>query len=106
MPLKPAFVVIRKFSYVWPELEDLWNQIPNQCNVKYDCKIELLRNHHIFLRFNLVEEFVNMMLKSSTKYDYSYPIIPLIYDPKYKVEEEITQVMAGLPFPDLKPTFL
>jgi len=30
---------------------------------------------------------------------------PLIYDAKFKVEEETTQAMAWISFPDLKPTF-
>ncbi|KAF3665032.1 hypothetical protein FXO38_09813, partial [Capsicum annuum] len=48
------FVVIGKFSYGCPELEDLRIQISKQCKVKGDCKISLLRNRHILMRVNLM----------------------------------------------------
>lgn len=41
------YAVIGKFSYGWPEMDDLRTQIPKQCNVKGGCKIGLLRNRHI-----------------------------------------------------------
>ncbi|KAH0644842.1 hypothetical protein KY284_032726 [Solanum tuberosum] len=36
---------------------------------------------------------------------YSYSMRPLIYDAKFKVDEETTQAMAWISFPDLKPTY-
>ncbi|KAH0746831.1 hypothetical protein KY285_008488 [Solanum tuberosum] len=41
------YAVIGKFSYGWPDLEELRIQIPKQCNVKGDCKIGLLRNRAV-----------------------------------------------------------
>lgn len=58
------YAVVGKFSYGWPELEDLRFQIPKQCNIKGECKIGLLRNRHILMRFTLQEDFINMMSKS------------------------------------------
>ncbi|KAG5605343.1 hypothetical protein H5410_026835 [Solanum commersonii] len=51
------FAVIGKFSYGWPDLEDLRNQILKQCKIKGECKIGLLRHIHILMRFNLMEDF-------------------------------------------------
>ncbi|KAK4737031.1 hypothetical protein R3W88_000728 [Solanum pinnatisectum] len=90
------YAVVGKFSYGWPELDELRVQIPKQCNVKGDCQIEQ-------------EDFINMMSKSScyilAKDGYSYLMRPLIYDDKFNVDAETTQAMAWISFPDLKPTF-
>ncbi|KAG5595667.1 hypothetical protein H5410_036899, partial [Solanum commersonii] len=59
------YAVIGKFSYAWPEMDDLRIQIPKQCDVKGGCKIGLLRNRHTLMRFELFENFVNMMSKNS-----------------------------------------
>ncbi|KAF3612539.1 hypothetical protein FXO37_36732 [Capsicum annuum] len=47
------YAVIGKFSYGWPELEELRTLIPIMIDVKGDCKIGFLRNRHILVRFNL-----------------------------------------------------
>lgn len=39
--------------------------IPKQCNIKGECKIGLLRSRHILIRFVSIEDFVNMMSKTS-----------------------------------------
>uniref|UniRef100_M1DW09 Uncharacterized protein n=1 Tax=Solanum tuberosum TaxID=4113 RepID=M1DW09_SOLTU len=50
-----------------------------------------------------------MMSKSvyyiKAKDGYSYSMRPLIYAAKFKVDEETTQVMAWISFPNLKPAF-
>ncbi|KAG5617651.1 hypothetical protein H5410_017475 [Solanum commersonii] len=88
---------------------DLLIQIPKQLKVKADCRIGFLRNRHILMRFNLIEDFVNVVSKSiyyiNDKDGYSYQMRPLIYDAKFKIEEETSQAMACISFPDLKPTF-
>lgn len=103
------YTVVGKFSYGWPELEDLRTQIPKQCHVKGECKIDLLRNRHILMRFSLMEDFVNMMAKNAyyiiAKDGYAYQMHPLTYDANFTVEEETTQVMTWISFPELKPTF-
>lgn len=87
--------MIGKFSYGWPELEELRIQIPKQCNIKGDCKNGLLRNRHVLMRFSRQDDFINMMSKSSyyilSKDGYSYLIRPFIYDAKFSVDEETTQ---------------
>ncbi|KAH0669203.1 hypothetical protein KY285_023362 [Solanum tuberosum] len=46
------YAVIGKFSYGWPELEELRTIIPRQCNIKGECKIGLLRNRHVLIRLD------------------------------------------------------
>lgn len=38
------FAIIGKFSYGWPDIAELREQIPKQCGIKGDCKIRLIRN--------------------------------------------------------------
>lgn len=94
----------------WPEIDDLLIQISKQWNVKGGCKIGLLRNRHILMRFELFEDFGNMMSKNSYyitgKDGTAYQMRPLICDAKFKVDEEMTQAMAWISFSDLWPTFL
>ncbi|KAG5619976.1 hypothetical protein H5410_005194 [Solanum commersonii] len=103
------YAVIGKFFYGWPEMDDLRIQIPKQCNRKGGCKIRLLQNRHILMRFELFEDFLNMMSKNSYyitgKNGMVYQMRPLIYDAKFKVDEKMTQVMAWISFRDLWTTF-
>lgn len=103
------YAVVGKFSYGWPDLDELRIQIPKQCNVKGDCKIGLLRKRHILIRFTREEDFINMISKPAyyilSKDGYSYMMRPLIYDAKFNAEEETTQAMAWISFPKLRPTF-
>ncbi|KAG5631191.1 hypothetical protein H5410_002908 [Solanum commersonii] len=113
LPLKdhqlPFGTMIGKFSYGWPDLEDLRNQIPKQCKIKGECKIGLLRHRHILMRFNLMEDFVNILSKNPYyimgKDGIAYQMRPFIYDANFKPGEETTQTMAWISFPDLLPTF-
>lgn len=61
------------------------------------------------MRPKLFEDFVNKMSKPSyyitNKEGIAYPMRPLIYDEMFKVDEETTQAMAWISFPDLCPTF-
>ncbi|KAG5610940.1 hypothetical protein H5410_022221 [Solanum commersonii] len=102
------YAIIGKISNGWTELEDLHIQILIQLKVKGDCRIGFLRNHHILMRFNLIKDFINGMSKNvyyiNDKDGYSYQMRPLIYDAKFKIEEETSQAMAWISFPDLKPT--
>lgn len=38
--------------------------ISKQCGTKGDCQVGYLRNRHILIRFNLLEDFVNILSKS------------------------------------------
>ncbi|WMV08314.1 hypothetical protein MTR67_001699 [Solanum verrucosum] len=103
------YAVIGKFSYGWPEIEELRIQIPRQRNVKGECKIGLLRNRHILMRFNTHDDFINMMSKPNyyiqSKDGYSYMKRPLIYDATFNIEKETMQAMGWISFSDLKPTY-
>ncbi|WMV28843.1 hypothetical protein MTR67_022228 [Solanum verrucosum] len=103
------FAVIGKFSYGWPELDDLRVQIPKQLHIKGECTIGFLRNRHILIRLNRMDDFVNIMSKNAyyiiDKDGYAFQMRPLIYDTKFKPDEETTQAMAWISFPHLLPTF-
>ncbi|KAG5631300.1 hypothetical protein H5410_003017 [Solanum commersonii] len=103
------YVVVGKFSYGWSELDELRRIIPKQCNIKGACQIGLLRHRHVLMRFELFEDFVNMMSKPSYYITDNarlyYPMRPLIYDEKFRDDEETSQAKAWISFPDLWPTF-
>lgn len=103
------FAIVGKFSYGWPEMEELRSQISKQCNIKRDCIIGLLRNRHILIKFDREDDFVNILSKNiyyiEDKEGFSYSMRPLIYDVKFKVEEETTQALAWISFSKLKPAF-
>jgi len=86
------YAVIGKFSYGWSGIEELRIQIPKQCNMKGECKVGLLRNRHILMRFSRQENFINMMSKPNyyilSRYGYSYMMRPFIYDTVFKIEDE------------------
>lgn len=92
------FTVVGKFSYCWLDLEDFKIQLSKQLNIKGDCKIRLLRNRHILMRFDRMEDFFNVLAKKmyyiNARDGHSYQMRPLIYDAKFKMKEEITQALA------------
>lgn len=103
------YAVIGKFTYGWPDLDELRKILPKQCNVKGQCQIGLLRHRHVLIQCDLFEDFVTLMSKPSyqivDKNGAYYPMITLIYDEKFTVEAETSQAMAWISFPDLLPTF-
>ncbi|KAG5631368.1 hypothetical protein H5410_003085 [Solanum commersonii] len=114
--LKP--ILIKKICYYnriprvkWTEEEvHRMNTIENLQYVMGDCKIGLLRNRLILMRFTGQDDFINIMSKSNyyilSKDSYSYLMRILIYDEKFNVdEEETTQAMAWIYFSDSKSTF-
>ncbi|PHU19617.1 hypothetical protein BC332_10768 [Capsicum chinense] len=58
------FAVVGKFSYGWPDFDNLRIQLPKQLNIKGDCKIGLLRNRLILMRFDRTEDFVKALDKN------------------------------------------
>lgn len=46
------FAVVGKLSYGWSGLDDLRIQLPKQLNIKGDCKISLLQNWLILMKFD------------------------------------------------------
>lgn len=103
------YVIIGKFSYEWPDLENFRLQLPKKLNVKGGYNIGLLRNRHILMRFNRVDDFATIMSKSvyfmNAKGGYSYQMCPFIYNVKFKTNEETTQAMAWISFSNLKPKY-
>lgn len=59
------YAVVGKFSYGWPDLDELKRTLPEQCNIKSECQIGLLTYRHILIKFNLFEDFATMMSKRS-----------------------------------------
>ncbi|KAG5631165.1 hypothetical protein H5410_002882 [Solanum commersonii] len=58
---KLNFVVIGKFSYGWPEINDLRKIIPEQCDLKEECNIRLSSNKHVLLRASFLNVYANCM---------------------------------------------
>ncbi|KAG5594585.1 hypothetical protein H5410_035817 [Solanum commersonii] len=54
---------IGKFSYGWPD--NLRRLIPKQCGLKGEYNIGLLSNKHVLIRATLLEDYLNMLSKSS-----------------------------------------
>lgn len=85
--------VVGKFSYGWPELQELHRIIPPQCGVKGECNVGFFRDMHVLIRLTLLEDFINLIskgfyyLKAKDRYDYQ--MRPLIYDTKLQVNEEL-----------------
>lgn len=101
--------VVGKFSYGWPKMDELKSIIPTQCNIKGDCQIGLFRNRHALIKLSLKENFINVTSKAAyylkSKDGNSYQMRSLIYDSKFKLEEETTKVIAWISFPYLLPTY-
>lgn len=47
------YVVVCKFSYGWPELQELRQIIPAQCRIKGKCNVGFLRDMHVLVRLTL-----------------------------------------------------
>ncbi|XP_060182956.1 uncharacterized protein LOC132612899 [Lycium barbarum] len=106
---KLQYVVVGKFSYGWPELEELRTQIPLQCGIKGDCCIDLFRNRRFLMRFERFEDYLQMMAKTAhyikSRDGGMYQMRPLLYNTRFKIDEETTVAMAWISFPNLLPTF-
>lgn len=57
------FAVIGKFTVDWSNFDELRKIIPQQCDIKGSCKIDLLRSKHILIRLSQQEDFVNLISK-------------------------------------------
>ncbi|KAG5595377.1 hypothetical protein H5410_036609 [Solanum commersonii] len=107
---KLKFSIIGKFSYEWTDLDELRRIIPQQCELKGECVIGLLRSKHILsIRLTKQEDYVSMILKGvfyiNCRDGYFYLMCTLIYDSRFKVSEETTMAMTWISFPNLLPTF-
>lgn len=71
------YAVIGKFSYGWPEIQDLRRIIPKPCELKGEVNIGLLRNRYILIRASKLEDYVHLLSKPQfgiTHNHWSYPI--------------------------------
>ncbi|XP_049399858.1 uncharacterized protein LOC125863933 [Solanum stenotomum] len=102
------YAVIGKFSYAWPDIQDLRRLIPKQCELKGDCNICLLSNRHVLIRSTLLEDYVHLLSKPAfyiNQQNGSYPMQTLKWDPMFNPEEETTTAIAWISFPSLLPNF-
>lgn len=60
--------MVGKFSYGWPEIQELQKLIPNQCELKIECNIGLLSNRYILIRATLLEDYVHLLSKPAFIY--------------------------------------
>ncbi|WMV46852.1 hypothetical protein MTR67_040237 [Solanum verrucosum] len=56
------YAVVGKFSYGWPNIQDLRKLIPKQCELKGECKIGLLSNRHVLIRETLLGDYVHLFI--------------------------------------------
>ncbi|KAH0711972.1 hypothetical protein KY289_007931 [Solanum tuberosum] len=102
------YAVIGKFSYGWPDIQDLRKLILKQCKLKGDCNIGLLSNRHVLIRATLVEDYIHLLSKPAfyiTQNNWSYPMRTLKWDPLFNPETETTTSIAWISFPSLPPIF-
>ncbi|KAG5611101.1 hypothetical protein H5410_022382 [Solanum commersonii] len=57
------YAVVGKFSYGWPDIQELRKIIPKQCGLKGECNIGLLTNIYVLIRATLLEDYVNLLSK-------------------------------------------
>uniref|UniRef100_M1DZQ5 DUF4283 domain-containing protein n=1 Tax=Solanum tuberosum TaxID=4113 RepID=M1DZQ5_SOLTU len=92
-----------------PKINEIRELIPKQCGIIGGCQIGYLRNRHILMRFDCIEDYIRILSKNSyyiiAKNGYAYQMRPFIYDSNFKVSEETSQATTWICFPDLLPTF-
>jgi len=96
------YAVIGKFSYGWPDIQDLRKLIPKQCELKGDCNIRLLSNRHVLIRATLLEDYIHLLSKPAfyiTQNNWSYPMRTLKWDPLFNPEAKTTTSIAWISFP-------
>ncbi|KAG5610514.1 hypothetical protein H5410_021795 [Solanum commersonii] len=87
-----------EYSNEIPRISWTEDEVDKMNVIEGECKIGLLRHRHILMRFNLREDFVNVLSKNAYyimgKDGIAYQMRPFIYDANFKPEEETTQAMA------------
>ncbi|KAH0643590.1 hypothetical protein KY289_034564 [Solanum tuberosum] len=102
------YTVVGKFSYGWPDIQDLRKLIPKQCELKGEVNIGLLSNRYILIRATRLDDYVKLLSKPQfyITYDYySYPMRTFKWDPCFDPEEETSTAIAWISFPALPPNF-
>ncbi|WMV25946.1 hypothetical protein MTR67_019331 [Solanum verrucosum] len=102
------FAVVGKFSYGWPEIQELRKLIPKQCELKAECNVGVLSNRHILIRASCLEDYVNLLSKPTfyiAHRGWMYPMRTLKWEPMFDPEEETSTTIAWISFPCLPPNF-
>ncbi|KAG5600400.1 hypothetical protein H5410_031770 [Solanum commersonii] len=86
------YAVVGKFSYGAPEINEIRKLIPKQCGIIRGCQIGYLRNRHILMRFDCIENYIRILFKNLyyiiAKDGYAYQMRPFIYDSNFKMQLE------------------
>ncbi|KAF3639083.1 hypothetical protein FXO37_24110 [Capsicum annuum] len=100
------FTVVGKFSYGWPDIQELRKLIPKQCELKGDVNIGLLCSSYVLLRASRMEDDVDLLSKPIFYINYrNYPMRTLKWDPLFDPEEETSIAIAWISLPALPPIF-
>ncbi|KAG5587938.1 hypothetical protein H5410_048372 [Solanum commersonii] len=59
------YAVVGKFSYGAPDINEIRDLIPKQCGLSGSCQIVLLRNRHVMIRCDRMEDYIKILLKNS-----------------------------------------
>ncbi|KAG5620331.1 hypothetical protein H5410_005549, partial [Solanum commersonii] len=98
------YAVIGKFSYGWPDIQELRTLIPKQCELNGECNIRMISNRHVLIRATILEVYVHVLLKPAfyiTQNNWSFPMRNLKWDPMFNPEEETSTTIAWISFPSL-----
>uniref|UniRef100_M1DWF8 DUF4283 domain-containing protein n=1 Tax=Solanum tuberosum TaxID=4113 RepID=M1DWF8_SOLTU len=69
---KLQYAVVGKFSYGWPDIQDLRRLIAKQCELKGEVNIGLLSNKYILIRASLLEDYVTLLSKPQFNITHNY----------------------------------
>ncbi|KAK4713782.1 hypothetical protein R3W88_019689 [Solanum pinnatisectum] len=79
------------------------------CGLSGSYQLGLLRNRHILIRCDRMEDYIKILSKNSCYIiaidGYAYQMRPFIYDANFKASEETINATTWILFPDLLPTF-
>ncbi|KAG5589354.1 hypothetical protein H5410_039868 [Solanum commersonii] len=102
------FAVIGKFSYGWPEIQELRKLILKQCEMRGECNIGLLSNRHVLIRTSCLEDYVSLLSKPAhylSHRGWSYPMQTLKWDLMFDPRKETSRAITWISFPALPPNF-
>lgn len=100
------FAMIGKFLYRWHNIKELRKLIPKQYELKGNCNIGVLSNRHILIRVSTLEDYVNLLSKSTfyiVHKSWTYTMRTLKWDPLFDPEEKTTTTIGWISFPSLPP---
>uniref|UniRef100_A0A0V0I2G2 Putative ovule protein n=1 Tax=Solanum chacoense TaxID=4108 RepID=A0A0V0I2G2_SOLCH len=102
------FTVVGKFSYRWPDIQDLRRLIPKQCDLKGEVNIGLLSNRYVLIKASRMEDYVNLLSKPIfyiAHKNWNYPMRTLKWYPLFDPKEETAVAIAWISLPSLPPLF-